>query len=341
MSIARPLVARFVGELEALLGHPVEVGAKLGVAVSGGPDSLALLLLAAAAYSGRVEAATVDHRVRPANAKEAAAVEALCRTLGVEHSTLFIDEPLPPNPNQAWARALRYMLLERWTAERGLGALLTAHHLDDQAETLLMRVNRASGVGGLAAVRASSTMALSNARLLRPLLGFRRSELRAIVEDAGIEAADDPSNRNPAFDRTKARALLAGELWLKPARLAATARHAAQAELALEWTADRLWRQQRDRAIRPQGTAVLDLRDLPAEFARRLIVRALEEVREAMPGLRERWQPRGASIDRLLRRAGAECSASGWGSTLGGVHIVVHGGTWHFSPAPSRRQPEA
>lgn len=327
------LIDRFRRDLEAL--HPGP--GKIGIAVSGGPDSLALLLLAHAAYPGMVEAATVDHRVRPANADEAISVKALCETLEVDHATLRVDNSLPANPGQSWARALRYTLLESWVAKRGLTCLLTAHHLDDQAETFLMRANRGSGVTGLAGVRPSAPMAMSDARLLRPLLGWRGCELRGIVAAAGIVPVDDPSNANPVFDRTGARALLSGEAWLNPRRLASAAANAADADAALDWTVARLWN---ERMIAPGSSGMLSLilRDLPREYRRRLIIMALDHVRETLTELRDGWSPRGSSIDRLLRGASEHLSITGWGATLGGVGITVYAAdTWHFRAAKPRR----
>lgn len=330
-----PLIDRFRRDLDALR---VDGDGRMGVAVSGGADSVALLLLAHAAFPGRVEAATVDHRVRPANAEEAAAVKVVCGTLGIEHSTLFVNNPLPANPGQSWARALRYTLLEWWVAKRGLACLLTAHHADDQAETFLMRANRGSGVTGLAGVRASAPMAMSDARLLRPLLGWRASELRRIVIDAAIVPVDDPSNANRAFDRTGVRALLNAQGWANPRRLASAAANAADADAALDWAASRLWGE-RLISSGSSGLLSLDMRSLPREYRRRLVIMALHHVRDTLDDRRDGWSPRGSSIDRLLRRASEDLSITGWGATLGGVLITVYGAdTWHFCAAKPRRE---
>ena len=134
------LTARFAADLAALWAGK----GKLGLAVSGGPDSLALLLLARAALPGRVEAATVDHGLRPESADEAVMVAAVCARLGVPHRTLAVD--VAQGNIQAQARAARYAALAVWMGEQGIEALATAHHADDQAETLLLRLNRGSGV---------------------------------------------------------------------------------------------------------------------------------------------------------------------------------------------------
>ena len=189
------LAARFRADLEALTGA---APARLGLAVSGGPDSLALLLLAHAAYPGRVHAATVDHGLRAESAAEAAFVARLCGELGVPHVTLAANMTDKVNV-QAAARARRYALLGRWAGEVKAGCLLTAHHLDDQAETLVMRLLRGSGLAGLSGVRAV------NPPLVRPLLGWRRDELAAVVRAAGVEPVADPSNQDERFDRARLR----------------------------------------------------------------------------------------------------------------------------------------
>ena len=161
------LIERFQTDLDAL----IPPGSRLGLAVSGGPDSLALLLLAAAARPGEVEAATVDHGLRPESPDEADMVAGLCEKLGVPHSTLAIEWDIPPTSAiQEQARILRYGALAAWSRDLGLGAVLTGHHLDDQAETMVMRLNRGSGVRGLAGMRRSAPLPGDPEQLLlRPI----------------------------------------------------------------------------------------------------------------------------------------------------------------------------
>jgi tRNA(Ile)-lysidine synthase len=314
------LVERFRCDLEALVPSP----GTLAIAVSGGPDSLALLLLAHAAYPGRVRAATVDHGLRAEAAAEAAAVAALCGTLGIPHRILAaVVEPVGEGL-QAAARRARYAALAEWMDEEGLDLLLTAHHADDQAETLLMRLNRGSGVAGLAAVRGTGAVPGTDGRLrlCRPLLGWRRGELRAIVEAAGIEAAQDPSNADEAFDRARLRRRLAETPWLDPDALARSAALLAEAESALEWVAEPLFAARAEAGtggitLRPQG--------LPPELLRRLVLRCLESV---APGARPRGEKLAAFIARLH---------AGGTATLGGVK-ATGGEVWRFEPAPPRRQ---
>ncbi|MGB7655807.1 MAG: tRNA lysidine(34) synthetase TilS, partial [Novosphingobium sp.] len=184
----------------------------MGLAVSGGPDSLALLLLAQVALPGRIAVATVDHGLRAESAVEAALVAQLCAALDVPHLTLPVK--LEPGNLQSQARAARYAALGEWLVREDLAALATAHHADDQAETLLLRLGRASGVAGLAGVRARGLVPGTGLPLLRPLLGFRRSELGDVVAAAGWQAVDDPSNRDDRFDRARIRKAIAGADWL-------------------------------------------------------------------------------------------------------------------------------
>src|SRR3954462_8328860 len=171
------LLQRFRADLDGL----VTADARIGVAVSGGPDSLALLLLTAAARPGQVEAATIDHGLRPEAQDEAEMVARLCDELGVRHAILTARwSELPQTAIQERARNQRYRLLGYWAEERGLDALVTAHHAEDQAETLLMRLARGSGVRGLAGMRPRSVSPGAHVRLVRPLLGWRRAELEGI-----------------------------------------------------------------------------------------------------------------------------------------------------------------
>ncbi len=308
------LVARFRSDLEALAGTAPE---RLGIAVSGGPDSLALLLLAHAACPERVHAATVDHGLRPESADEAAFVARLCQRIGVPHAILPADAAIGGNI-QSGARALRYRLLAAWAAEAGIGRLLTAHHLDDQAETLVMRLLRGAGLSGLSGIRASTAM--NGVAVARPLLGWRRAALERIVAAAGIAPVDDPGNSDARFDRARIRRLLADSGWIDPLPLARSAGALAEAEAALQWTAEGLWR---DRVEGDARRFTLDPSGLPAELRRRLVV----EVFRAM----DRPAPRGEDVARLLPRLEA-----GEKATLADL-LCTGGARWRFEPAPPRR----
>jgi tRNA(Ile)-lysidine synthase len=306
---------RFRRDFEALAGAAPE---RLGVAVSGGPDSVALLLLAHAAWPGRVHAATVDHGLRPESAGEAAFVAAICADLGVPHATLADEtRPIEGGNVQAQARALRYRLLADWAAP--LRWLATAHHQDDQAETILMRLARGAGLSGLAAIRPRR--ALGPVTLLRPLVGWPRAELVAIVAEAGLTPVDDPSNRSDAYDRPRFRALLAESDLLSPPRLAAAAAHLREAEEALAWATGREW----DARVSPDGAALLlDPAGLPAELLRRLAARAIDELRGDPDWRRDKLAAALAEVER------------GGTITLAGVMIKA-GARWRFGAEPPRR----
>ncbi|HEX8061818.1 MAG TPA: tRNA lysidine(34) synthetase TilS [Allosphingosinicella sp.] len=314
-------VSRFRFDLEAVAGTGP---APLAVAVSGGPDSLALLLLARAAWPERVRAATVDHGLRPESPAEAEAVARLCGELGVAHRILDVRVEVAGEGLQAAARAARYAALAGWMEAEGLTLLLTAHHADDQAETLLMRLNRGSGVAGLAGVRAAGTVPGSGGRLrlLRPLLGWRRSELQALLDAAGVEAARDPSNSEERFDRVRFRLRLAEAPWLDPAALARSAALLAEAEAALEWTAAPLFAA---RAQVEEDIVTLRPHGLPPELLRRLVLRCL---RRLAPGAKPRGEALAAFIARLDEGATA---------TLCGV-MASGGESWRFELAPPRRR---
>jgi tRNA(Ile)-lysidine synthase len=268
-------VTRFAADLAALWPEDDRTG-PLGLAVSGGPDSLALMLLAQAALPGRIAVCSIDHGLRPEAAGEVALVERLAATHGIPFTAITLT-PQPGNL-QAQARAGRYAALAGWAQALGLGAVATAHHADDQAETLLMRLNRGSGLAGLAGVRAAARIEGSEVLLLRPLLGWRKSELEAVVAAAGITAVIDPSNANPDFERAAMRARLAEADWLDPPQLATSAAHIAEGWQALQWYAECDWDEMvlRD-ADAPGGLGFVYCANVPRVIAIETIVRIIAE----------------------------------------------------------------
>src|SRR5262249_55451472 len=158
-----------------------------------------------------------------------------CAGHGIPHRMLQVK--VGAGNLQDRARAARYAALAGWMQDRGLAALATAHHADDQAETLVMRLNRGSGLAGLAGVRARTTVPGTKLPLLRPLLGWRRAELGAIVAAAGLTPATDPSNEDDRFDRARIRKALSEIDWLNVPSLSASAAYLAEAEVVLQWTA--------------------------------------------------------------------------------------------------------
>ena len=290
---------------------------RLGVAVSGGPDSLALVLLAHGAMPGRIAAATVDHGLRAESVAEAALVSKFCQSLGVPHAVLKVEVAL--GNVQAMARSARYAALAGWAEREELAALATGHHADDQAETLLLRLTRGSGVAGLAGVRARGLVPGTQLPLLRPVLEFRRAELAAVVVAAGIAAVQDPSNQDDKFDRARLRKALAQADWLDVPALAASASHLADADAALDWAAQREWSECVSRAplgltYRPQA---------PRAVALRVIARIVRE----LDGEDARGSAVARVFDSLLARQPASIGA-----------LVARAGRdgWAFTKAPRR-----
>ena len=307
---------RFEAALDALAP-----AGRIGLAVSGGPDSLALLLLAGAARPGMVQAATVDHGLRPEAAGEASFVAGACQALGIPHDILRVTVADEPAGLQAAARKARYAALGAWALGQKLDALATAHHADDQAETVLMRLARGAGLAGLAGIRRSRPFdEAPGVMLIRPLLDWTKAELEAVVADARIEPVRDPSNSDPRYDRTRARQLLAGG-WPEAGRVAAAASHLGEAEEALAWVSERL----ADERIRlGDQQATLDPSGLPRELRRRLLLVVFARL---APGV----DMRGDAVDRLLQSLDAQKVA-----TLAGFRCAP-GRIWRVSRAAARR----
>jgi tRNA(Ile)-lysidine synthase len=268
----------------------------LVLAVSGGPDSTALLMLAAR-WQARLKrgpkllAVTVDHGLRPESAAEARAVKRLAASLGVAHRTMRWKGPKPTSGVQQVARAARYMLLA--DAARRLRArhILTAHTRDDQAETVLFRLARGSGLAGLKGMTRISPLPIEGAGdvvLVRPLLEVPKVRLVATLTAAGIPFADDPSNRDPRFTRPRLRALLpslAAE-GLDAARLATLARRLGRADQAIEQAVDAAQAALAPGPWERTGPIVLNVAAfgaLPAETAFRLLGRAVTAVGDEGP----------------------------------------------------------
>ncbi|HET9512018.1 MAG TPA: tRNA lysidine(34) synthetase TilS [Sphingomonas sp.] len=306
---------RFRADLTALIGTPDD---PVAVAVSGGPDSMALLALAHATTP--TIAATVDHRLRPESAIEARMVADWCAGRGIAHIILTPPGGWTPQSIQADARVLRYALLTDWAKANGASALLTAHHADDQAETFLMRAARGSGVTGLGGVR--SVRMEGGVTLARPLLGWRRAELRAIAEAEGLPFVDDPSNADPRFDRAWMRAWLA-DAPIDAAAVARSAAACAEAAAALDAVAEWAFAERR----RADGW---DMTGLPRDVRRRIVRRAIIEVRAA--GTCEGRFDSATNVEGVVTALDA-----GEQATLAGVLASSRGAVWRFVPAPPRR----
>ena len=298
-----------------LAGLGIGKADRILLAVSGGPDSLALLILAAETMPGAIFAVTIDHQLRPESATEAAFVAMSCAELAVPHATLTPAVPITGNIQSA-ARVARYQLLEQTADDQNCTLIATAHHGDDQLETILMRLARGSGIDGMSAIRAR------NGRIIRPLLGFSKSELEEICLSAGIEPVRDPSNENEDYDRVAIRK------WLGQSshpftieRSNRTASALSDCADALTWMTDAL---SAERISQNSDIIQCNGNDLPRELRRRLLLECIRRLDDSL-------QPRGDAIDRLL--ATLELGNSG---SIGGL-LCRGGAVWHISHAPPRR----
>lgn len=264
-------------------------------------------------------AATVDHGLRPESAEEAAMVARVCAGLGVLHETLRVT--VPEGNLQAGARAARYAALGEWMERHGLAALATAHHADDQAETLLLRLNRGSGVAGLAGVRGRGPVPGKAHALVRPLLHWRRAELAEVVRTAGLEPVHDPSNADPRFDRARIRAALAGADWLDVEAIAQSAAHLADADAALDWATAREWRE----CVKPGALGAFVYRP---QAPRAIALRVLAALVAKLDG----EAPRGSALARLF-----DALLAGSPASIGGLVARPSPEGWVFSKAPRRR----
>ncbi len=255
----------------------------IAVAVSGGADSMALMCLAH--HWGEAVALTVDHGLRPSSASEAIRVKHWLTSRGMRHETLVWTSPKPEANIQNAARIARYRLLEDRCRDLGIGALLIAHHQNDQAETLLLRLARGSGLQGLAGMSAITpplNPCISGVPLrYRPLLNVPKSRLEATCRAFDMEWIEDPSNANPSYARTAARAMLKDPplQGLSAPRLAKTATRLARTAAALGHYVAAL----RDEAVRPGGADAVTLAlapflAAPDDTALRLMAELLRQV---------------------------------------------------------------
>ncbi|PWB83256.1 MAG: tRNA lysidine(34) synthetase TilS [Methylocystaceae bacterium] len=303
---------------EWTLASLAEAGPLL-LAVSGGPDSVALMLLAAR-WSMRarreIAVATVDHGLRPESAEETRLVGDWARDLGFAHHALSWDGAKPKTRIQERARAARYRLLAQCAHEIGATAIVTAHHADDQAETILFRLTRGSGVAGLAGMAAISR--LGELSLMRPLLAFRKLELEAYCVASNHPFLRDPSNENPAFARARLRRLrgLLEDQGLDTRALLRLGARAARAEAALAWSAARAAASlpaEREPDLFRTGAA--PLRTLPHEILQRILASEIARI-----GASPRMERLERMVEKLTAALEAEATLR---VTLGGTLIML------------------
>jgi tRNA(Ile)-lysidine synthase len=299
-----------LSELAAILGRigGFEARPLVAVAVSGGPDSMALVLLAdrwAKERGGEAWGLTVDHGLRPESAAEARTVALWLAARAIRHQTLVWRGNKPASGIQEAAREERYRLLAKWCRDRGCLHLLTAHHREDQRETHLIRRRAGSGPDGLAGM--SAVRELAGCRLVRPLLAVPRARLRAVLAAEDQPFIDDPSNRNPRFERARLRLNLPGEAAAELPALgrARIAREAALAPLLACAV-----------SLHPAGFAVVDPAAVAAsddDTAERLLGRVAAAIGGA---------PYPARRARLARLRGGLAARPERPRTLGGCRFV-------------------
>jgi tRNA(Ile)-lysidine synthase len=299
----------------------------IAVATSGGPDSLALAILAdrwARGCDGRMSALIVDHRLRPESTAEAATVAAWLAARGIDRTILTWDGDKPAAGIQEVAREARYELLSEWCVARGCLHLLTAHHREDQAETYWIRRRAGSGVDGLAGM--SAVRDLKGLRLVRPLLAVAKARLAATLNDEGQGYLSDPSNRDPTFERSRLR-MEKGE-----STDAALVEVAMNAKVRIERERSVAALLARASSLHPAGFALLDA--APIIAAGELGVRALGRLAVTIGGARYPLRR-----DRLARLCTALSGTPARPRTLGGCRFVPWRGRWLVLRETARAAP--
>jgi tRNA(Ile)-lysidine synthase len=312
------------------------------LAVSGGPDSIALMWLAARwlgalARGPRLIAVTVDHGLRPEAATEARDVKRLAKMLDLPHRTLRWSGAKPKTGLPAAAREARYRLLAQAARASRATHVLTAHTRDDQAETLLMRLLRGSGIAGLAAMARESER--DGVRLARPFLNVSKARLVATLAKAKIGFADDPTNRDVSFTRPRLRTLmpaLAAEGG-DSRSLARLASRLARANAAVEVLADGAERYLALKG-RQSAQAGFDARvfaAMPEEIRLRLLLRAIDRFGHEGPAELGKVEALLAALDRATMAKAARPRLK---QTLAGALVSLIDGRIRIEPAPPRRR---
>jgi len=318
------------------------------LAVSGGPDSIALMWLAARwrrslARGPRLIAVTVDHGLRPEAKGEARDVKRLARTLDLPHRTMRWTGVKPNTGLPAAARTARYRLLAQAARANGATHILTAHTRDDQAETLLMRLLRGSGIAGLAAMARQSER--DGVLLARPFLHVSKSQLVATLGKAKLGFADDPTNRDTGYTRPRLRAImpvLAAEGG-DARNLARLASRLARANAALEVLVDGAERYLAlTDASRPgtgASTGAFDAKAfaaMPEEIRLRLLKRAIDRLGHEGPAELGKVEALLSALDQAGQKGAARYRPR-LKQTLGGALVSLIEGRIRVEPAPRRR----
>jgi tRNA(Ile)-lysidine synthase len=339
VAVAEPLSA---ADLVAVFSPAFSSHAAIGLAVSGGSDSLAMMVLAAAWAQStpgapRLHILTVDHGLRPQARADADAVAQVAGTIGLSCDILTWQGTKPATGVQAAARAARYRLLVEAARARGLMALATAHTLEDQAETVLMRLARGSGLKGLAGMAPHSDWL--GLPLLRPLLSVSRARLAASLRVRGIAHREDPSNGDRRFERVRWRALLPvlGAEGLDAGALARFAGRCRRADEALEAVADEVMAQA---VVGPDGKHTLArevFRAAPLDVQIRVLARLVRAVMAQTDITKVATLERVVRDEKLANLAQALAEQAVLRRTLGGAEFTARGTAIHIRRENPRR----
>lgn len=281
---------------------------------------LHLMHVFCALHGTKLRAVTVNHGLRAEAADEALMVQRFCARLGVQHDTLQWDDWDGRGNLQNVARDARYFRMAVWAKEHGIDTITLGHTADDQAETVLMRLARRSGVNGLAGIPERT--AREGIAWVRPLLAASRAELRAYLRGQQIDWAEDPSNEDLTYDRIKARKALTllADLGIDAAGLSVVAQNMSKARAALDWET---FIAAREIASIDAGAVLLDdrkMRILPEEIQRRLLVQAVNWISG------RRYPARRGAVSNMLSGL-----RKGQAGTADGVHACrVRGHIWVF-----------
>lgn len=307
--------------------------ARIGVGVSGGSDSLALLIGVYEAFRKqdvKISVATVNHGLRAEAEHEAEAVARFAQKLGVEHDVLTWEPPAQLRNLQSDARNARFDLLSNWAQQKQIPVVALGHTADDQAETVIMRMKRESGVDGLSGIPERRTV--GGVEFRRPLLSLRREKLREVLRAEGVDWIDDPSNDNDRFERVRTRKALAvlEDLGLCPTAFSTVAENMSQARKALEWYSFLAAREVFDTRF---GAVVIQrraFRVLPVEIAHRLLAAAFQ------------WLTGNPYVPRRQAMVDARTVVGQGGSyTVAGCRVLVKSSTaWIFREMNAVRSTE-
>jgi tRNA(Ile)-lysidine synthase len=298
------ILAKFKTEILQVL--PSINGLKLGLAVSGGSDSLALCFLLQESQNDldfQLKCITIDHKLRSESSKEALKVNALLNNYNLNHCVIAWEGEKPSSNLQEEARIARYKLLTDFCHQNNITHLLTAHQKNDQAENFIIRADHGSGVYGLAGI--SPTTKMHGINIIRPLLNFSKEELQEFLRSRNIEWIEDPSNQNEHFARVKARNFLnQHQQWIP--KLASISKNLARAKDSIEYIVNKSINEMATISDQSASIELKAFNDLPQEIRFRMMAKILQEVSQ------NEKSARGERIENLLIKieAGKEFKAS-------------------------------